>query len=139
MQESDARAVGSRSRRGVDQANAEALQALQGRVEVAHAPGDVVEPASAPLEKPRDGRVGSGGLDELAQPGRVPGEGGGVGALDELEDRGVGDEAALDHLTEPGDELRARQRLQEREVAQDGGDPASRAASVVWDRWSRRA
>ena len=60
-------------------------------------------------------------LDELAQLGGVPGQVRRVGALDDVEDGGVGDEAALHDLAQPGDELLVRQRLQQRQVAQHAG------------------
>ena len=60
-------------------------------------------------------------LHQLAQHRAVGGERGGIGGLDELQDARVGDEAALDDLAQPRDQVGARQRLQQRQVAEHPG------------------
>ena len=73
---------------------------------------------SAASRRSRGDDVGldrDGALDELAQPSRraSPGRRAALGVgLDQLEDPRVGDEAALDDLGQPGDEVVARQRRQ---------------------------
>ncbi len=72
-----------------------------------------------------------GPLDQLAQLRRGRHEVGGVGALDEGEDLGVGDEAALEDLAEPRDELLAGQRLEQGQVADDPGGLVEGADEVL--------
>jgi hypothetical protein len=60
-------------------------------------------------------------LDQLAQGRRVGREGPGVGGLDQVEDRRVGDEAALHDLGEAGDEVLPREAAQQVEVADHAG------------------
>jgi hypothetical protein len=60
-------------------------------------------------------------LHQLAQHRAVGGERGGLGGLDELEDARVGDEAALDDLAHAGHQVGARQRPQQRQVAEHPG------------------
>ncbi len=60
-----------------------------------------------------------GPLDELDEVRSVGARGAGRVGLDEVEDRGIGDEPRLDDLREAGDEVRRRQRGQDVEVAHD--------------------
>ena len=57
-------------------------------------------------------------LDELPQDRGLRRQGGGVVPLDQVEDHRIGDEPALDHLAQAGDELVARQAREGVEVAQ---------------------
>ena len=56
---------------------------------------------------------------------------GGRVILNQLEDHRIGDEARLDHLRHPGDELVSRQRLQRCEIRQDSGGFMERADQVL--------
>src|SRR5439155_16456889 len=65
-------------------------------------------------------------LERISGPGRR-----GRVRLDEIEDRGVGDEPALDHLGESGTVVVRRQRVEGREVADDAGRWVESADEVL--------
>ena len=71
-------------------------------------------------------------LDQLAQRPASPASSVvGIGGLDQVEDRGVGDEAALDDLAQAGDEVGPRQGAQQVEVAQHAGGLVEGADQVL--------
>ena len=72
-----------------------------------------------------------GPLDELAQERPVGSSSGHWVGLDQLEDAGVGDEAALDDLGQAGDEVGPGQRLERVEVAEHAGRRVERADEVL--------
>ena len=73
-----------------------------------------------------------GPLDQLAAAPATPGVSGrDSGPPRPAEDLGVGDEAALHHLAEPGDELGPRKRVEQGQVAQHAGGLVERADQVL--------
>ena len=65
VDEGDERTFGAGSRLLVDQANAARLELRQRGADVIDPQGDVMEPGSALLDVPGDGRIGGGPLEQL--------------------------------------------------------------------------